>query len=149
MRETRYQPLVCLLNITLLQRPLQASIYYYQQTMAMRGLLLPTVAAVLLLLTVTQASNDLTIPQQQRQAATTECTLNCPNDAPCRFGQADFSGHIVEVVGQQQQQATDTSQNGGMMHCDCPMGMYENRMLRTINQNQTTIGRCFSIPFTH
>jgi hypothetical protein len=40
------------------------------------------------------------------------CTLNCPDDAPCRFGSADFSGHVMELG--------ETSHNG--MHCECPMG---------------------------
>jgi len=41
------------------------------------------------------------------------CDLDCPNGAPCVFGNADFSGR-VGVIG------TANHQDG--MHCDCPMG---------------------------
>lgn len=43
------------------------------------------------------------------------CDLECPRNAPCRFGNADFSGRMdILTVG------TETHRNG--MHCDCPIG---------------------------
>ena len=43
------------------------------------------------------------------------CDLECPRNAPCRFGNADFSGRMDDLkVG------TETNRNG--MHCDCPIG---------------------------
>lgn len=49
--------------------------------------------------------------QGQPPPPSSECTLNCPDDAPCQFGHADFSGHVVEL---------EAHRNN--MHCDCPMG---------------------------
>jgi hypothetical protein len=43
-------------------------------------------------------------------ATAQECTLDCPIDAPCIIGQADFSGHAIEL------------DNGNGMHCACPPG---------------------------
>eukprot|EP00980_Cylindrotheca_fusiformis_P006245 scaffold1336_cov158-Cylindrotheca_fusiformis.AAC.7 len=40
------------------------------------------------------------------------CTLKCPNDAPCQFGVADFSDHVLNQ--------DHTHQDG--MHCSCPYG---------------------------
>jgi hypothetical protein len=40
-----------------------------------------------------------------------DCTLNCPVDAPCVLGQADFSGHLIEI-----------DHGLSNMHCDCPPG---------------------------
>ncbi len=47
-------------------------------------------------------------------AVAQDCTLNCPEDAPCLLGHADFSGHSVQLG--------ETHING--MHCDCPVGGY-------------------------
>lgn len=54
-------------------------------------------------------SPDVTVSQQQE-----ECTLKCPDEAPCRMGHADFSDRVVELG--------ETHLNG--MHCDCPVGTY-------------------------
>ncbi len=48
-----------------------------------------------------------------------ECTLNCPDDAPCRIGRADFSDRVVELG--------ETHING--MHCDCPVGKCKRRRI--------------------
>jgi hypothetical protein len=44
-------------------------------------------------------------------AALGDCTLNCPSDAPCQLGEADFSAHVIDM---------ETSHGG--MHCGCPYG---------------------------
>ena len=45
------------------------------------------------------------------------CDLECPSNAPCRFGEADFSDRTGLVAAEQ-----ETHLNG--MHCDCPIGEY-------------------------
>ena len=45
------------------------------------------------------------------------CDLECPRNAPCRFGKADFSGRTGILASE-----NETHQNG--MHCDCPIGEY-------------------------
>ena len=40
------------------------------------------------------------------------CTLNCPADAPCQLGEADFSSHEISL---------EHGSNHGM-HCACPYG---------------------------
>lgn len=41
-----------------------------------------------------------------------DCTLNCPNDAPCQIGAGDFSAHTTANI----------EQTYGSMHCGCPYG---------------------------
>jgi hypothetical protein len=43
------------------------------------------------------------------------CDLDCPRNAPCRFGNADFSERMDGLMI-----GTETHRNG--MHCDCPIG---------------------------
>lgn len=45
------------------------------------------------------------------------CDLECPLNAPCRFGEADFSERTGLVAA-----GEATHQNG--MHCDCPIGKF-------------------------
>ena len=45
------------------------------------------------------------------------CDLECPLNAPCRFGEADFSERTGLVAA-----GEVTHQNG--MHCDCPIGKF-------------------------
>ncbi|KAG7356933.1 EGF-like domain containing protein [Nitzschia inconspicua] len=66
------------------------------------------VLVVLLSATSPEATTTNGVIRNKRDA----CTLNCPATAPCRFGAADFSGHVMELG--------ETVHNG--MHCDCPMG---------------------------
>jgi len=43
------------------------------------------------------------------------CDLECPRNAPCRFGEADFSGRTGILASE-----NETHKDG--MHCDCPIG---------------------------
>lgn len=58
--------------------------------------------------------------EQQQQGV---CTLACPTDAPCKFGNVDFSGHPLNEQGQPII-ISDTNDEGRHnidgMHCDCP-----------------------------
>lgn len=51
------------------------------------------------------------------RALSKSCDLECPSNAPCRFGEADFSDRTGLVAAEQ-----ETHLNG--MHCDCPIGEY-------------------------
>jgi uncharacterized protein (DUF2164 family) len=68
---------------------------------------LALVQVLFLFLTLTTTT---TLVHGQEEGAS--CTLECPIDAPCKFGNADFSKH--NPVN------TDNNING--MHCDCPPG---------------------------
>ena len=49
-----------------------------------------------------------------------ECTLNCKQNAPCVHGPADFSDHPTYQDGSPLEFHGQTSVNN--MHCECPHG---------------------------
>jgi hypothetical protein len=99
-----------------------------------------TVAIVLVVLTGSWDGTTVVMveaqQQQQQQQEEVECTLNCPENAPCRIGHADFSDRVVELGV--------THING--MHCDCPVGKCDNvsnltsTTISTTNNQQNVTG---------
>jgi hypothetical protein len=59
-------------------------------------------------------TGGLVAAQQQNN----ECTLSCPDNAPCRFGKADFSNSHDAAFGV----GDDDDTHRNTMHCDCPIG---------------------------
>ena len=91
-------------------------------TMVKRTTTTTVVAAALssmLFFSTTSVTPVVGIEQQQQQG---ECTLACPTDAPCKFGNVDYSGHPLNEQGQPII-ISDTNEgrhNINGMHCDCP-----------------------------
>jgi hypothetical protein len=56
--------------------------------------------------------------QSKTENSNKSCDLECPRNAPCRFGNADFSGRMDALTA-----GTETHRNG--MHCDCPIGTFQ------------------------